>query len=713
MASHVVWNEQTQRGVTWYVLQNEATGEHARVNSTAYAVLSRFDGKRSLQDVLSEVDGLAEHRVSETMMLQLLEKLQRIGALVDCDIIDSNTLRKDHWRQIRAGRFKRWLNPLAVRINLFDPDALLTSVAPAFAFLFNKKTVWLWLAVVLVAVFSLISNWSQITQEFSTRTLRLQTLWWFALLYPLMKLLHEFSHALCIKHWGGQIRDVGISLLLLIPVPYVDASDVYSTHTKRQRMILTAAGMCSEMFVASLALLLWFWIEPGYIRDALFSIFIIGGVTTFFFNANPLLKFDGYYLLQDALDMPNLAARTTVWMNYAFKHNVLGVQTVAKPYVSSRESMWLTLYGVGVILYKPILTITIVLFLWRAYPLLGALLTLFALLHQWLLPAAKGLRWVITSSELQGLRSRALGLVFCLCCVVTTLLLIPMPSTTKVQGVVAASEQGEVFSETDGVVTLVHANPGDAVTLGDKLITLSNPDLARDIHRVDAELSALDTDRVASLQRNADGTAADHATLTAERERLQSRRDDLQRRVNALVITAQQDGTFAPSDQHLLPGRYLHKGERVGYVVTGNDWTVRTLVPEKKAAQLRAGVENASVRLAESVDTEIVARVLRETPAVTRQLPSAALSQAGGGTIVTDPFDSTNTTSMKNLFELELLLPDDTEVAGLGQRALVRLEHPSEALLLRLWRATRSVWLTRAQSFAMRVNLATITAQFA
>jgi len=86
-----------------------------------------------------------------------------------------------------------------------------------------------------------------------TRTLRLETLWWFALVYPVLKVLHELAHALCVKHWGGQVRDVGISLLILVPVPYVDASDVYASHTRRQRMILTAAGMGVELFIASIA----------------------------------------------------------------------------------------------------------------------------------------------------------------------------------------------------------------------------------------------------------------------------------------------------------------------------------------------------------------------------------------------------------------------------------------------------------------------------
>jgi len=460
LASHVFCTEQTQRGETWYVLKNEISGEHARMNAASYAIVARLDGRRSLENIVSEVKSLEMHVINEMVLVQLMVKLQRIGALVGCDFVDSDRLREEQWQSARSSRLKQWLNPLAVRINLYDPDAFLTQVTPRMAFLFSSATVWVWSLVLFVASISLLVNFSSITQEFVTRTMRLQTLWWFALLFPAMKLLHEFSHALCVKYWGGQVRHVGLSLLLLIPVPYIDASDVYVTHTRRQRLILTAAGMAVELFVASVALLLWFWIEPGYIRDALFTVFIIGGLTTVLFNANPLLKFDGYYLLQDALDIPNLSARASVWLSYTFKRKVLGIQSMAEPKVSAQESKWLTLYGVAVIIYKPILTLMIVIFLWRAYPLLGVLLTLFAVVNQWLLPAGKGLHWMFTSNELQEQRSRALGLVFCMVCVVTTVLLIPMPSTTRAQGVVAASDQGEVFSESGGVITQIHVQPG-------------------------------------------------------------------------------------------------------------------------------------------------------------------------------------------------------------------------------------------------------------
>ncbi len=705
IASHVFWQARRQRGAIWYVLHNEATGEHARFNAAAHAIVSRLDGERTLAVILDEVNARPDARCDSSVLIQLMVKLQRLGALEDVDFINPALLRQEHRARHQQGRVKRLLNPLAIRFNLCDPDRFLSKIAPAFSFVFSVTTLWVWTLVVVLALLQMLSGWSDISTEFVTRTLRLETLWWFALLYPMMKLLHEFAHALCVKHWGGQVREVGVSLLLLIPVPYVDASDVHMAHTRRQRMLLTAAGMGVEVFVASFALLLWFWVDPGYFRDALFSVFVIGWLTTLLFNANPLLKFDGYYLLQDALDIPNLAARSSVWLTVQFNQHVLGLTQLTKPAVTPSEGRWLTVYGLGVMVYRPLLTITIIVFLWRAYPVLGMVLAAFAIVHQWLWPMIKALRWLFTSTDLQGQRARALALTFCFVCALATLLLVPVPSSTRVQGIVTASEQSQVFSTSEGVIQQIHVAAGASVTQGDVLLTLVNPSLHRDLQRIDAVIAELDAKQIAGLQHTAvnDSMAsvasAEHATIAAERQRLQARRDELLRRSEALRVSAKQAGIFAPEDDNLLLGRYIEQGQRVGYLVNGTDWTVRTLVPETRAAELRAGIQDASVRLAQSINTVIPATLLRHTPAVTRQLPSAALSQYGGGTVVTDPFDTTHQTALENLFELELVLPSDTSVAGLGQRALVRLEHPAEPLLSRIWRASRTLWLTRTQAW--------------
>jgi len=215
----------------------------------------------------------------------------------------------------------------------------------------------------------------------------------------------------------------------------------------------------------------------------------------------------------------------------------------------------------------------------------------------------------------------------------------------------------------------------------------------RDISQINAKLAALNADSVASLRRKDTLAVTKHAASRAERKRLLAEKENLQLRREKLTIIAQQDGVFAPLDEQLLPGRHIAHGERIAHVVSGQKWTVRLLLPENRAAQLHSGIKQATVRLAEVMSDKHNAQVLRQTPAITRRLPSAALSHQGGGNIATDPFDSSHLLALENLLELELALPVEMGVTGLGQRAWVRLEHPAESLLARLYRAVRKLTL--------------------
>jgi len=150
IAPHTVINEQTIRGAVWYVLQNEATGEHARFNKTSYAIISRIDGARTLNEILLEVNQLPFAQCDEKTITELMIRLQRMGALVGFDFIDSNTLRENHSTMKNQNRYKRWMNPLAVKVSLLDPDAFLDKVTPFFRVFFNSFTLWLWASVLVV-----------------------------------------------------------------------------------------------------------------------------------------------------------------------------------------------------------------------------------------------------------------------------------------------------------------------------------------------------------------------------------------------------------------------------------------------------------------------------------------------------------------------------------------------------------------------------------
>src|SRR5690606_20540021 len=181
------------------------------------------------------------------------------------------------------------------------------------------------------AVLQAGNHWQELTVGQLDRVVSPGNLLLLWLTYPFFKILHELGHGLFTKVWGGQVNECGVVIVAGTPLPYVDASAATGFHTKRQRLMVSAAGMAVELFLAALALLLWVQLSDGFARSFLYNIIIIGSVSTLFFNGNPLMRFDGYHLLTDAFDLPNLATRANQQVSYLIRRYAYGVIGVFSP----------------------------------------------------------------------------------------------------------------------------------------------------------------------------------------------------------------------------------------------------------------------------------------------------------------------------------------------------------------------------------------------
>ena len=271
-----------------------------------------MNGERSLQEIWDTVcDQLGDDAPTQDETIQLLARLHA-SDLLQADVPpDSLELFRRFERDERSRRWRRFANPLSVRFPLLDPERFLTWALPAVQPLFGRLGFAVWLAVVFAASLLAGAHWHDLTHELADRALAPENLLILALVYPLVKALHECGHGFATKVWGGEVHEAGIVLLVLMPIPYVDASASTAFRSRRRRIVVSAAGMMVELFLAALALFVWLLVEPGTVRDAAWNVMLIGSLSTLLFNGNPLLRFDGYYVLADAVEIPNLKARST------------------------------------------------------------------------------------------------------------------------------------------------------------------------------------------------------------------------------------------------------------------------------------------------------------------------------------------------------------------------------------------------------------------
>jgi len=691
---HVRTYPQDYRGERWYVLRDESNGHHLRFNASAYEIIGRLDGDLTVQEIWEQTSAaLGEDAFSQDEIIQILTQLFATGALRSGIPVDA----KEFFNRYQHSRGLRWrrqmMSPLAVRMPLLDPDRILNRLMPWLRPIFSRWGAALWLLVVGIACLLALANAPALKFAVANQDIlspaNLLMLW---ILFPVTKAVHEFAHALAVKMWGGEVHEMGITLLVLVPVPYVDASAAWAFRDKHKRALVGAAGILTELFVAALALFVWLTVEPGLVRAAALNIMLICSLSTLLFNGNPLLRFDGYYVLQDLVEIPNLYSRASRFYLYLIQRYLFGLDHSRSPVTAVGERSWFAVYGLAALCYRLFILAVIVLFLAEEYLFAGVALGTWAFATQIVLPLYRGIRYLFSSPMLAGCRSRAAVVSTLLVGGITVgLVFLPVPLTTRAEGIVWVPDQAQVYAGAEGFVDKILVSSGTRIEPGVVLIRMRAPSLT-------ARIAVLEARR-RGLQARMAAERVEHrvkSEITAEElAAVDSELNLLREQTEYLLVRSAVAGTLVLPEERLLQGRYLSKGELIGYVVSPERLIVRSVVSQSDIGLVRQRVTKVEVRLAERLGESVAAQIVRETPSGSTHLPSRALGASGGGDIAVRSDDGEGLTAIDKVFQLDLDLPEDLEITGLGERAYVRFEHGAEPLAMQWLRRGRQLVLSR------------------
>jgi putative peptide zinc metalloprotease protein len=449
--------------------------------------------------------------------------------------------------------------------------------------------------------------------------------------------------------------------------------------------------MLVELLVAAIAMQVWLSVQPGAVRAVAFNTMLIAGVSTVFFNGNPLLRYDAYYMLMDWLEMPNLASRSNRYLGYLVERYAFGLDGVKSPLTARGEAPWFVFYAVASFFYRMLVMVVIALFIASQYFVVGLVLALWALTATVLWPLVKKIGYLFTAERLAGQRGRALAAAAAATAAVILLLgVVPVPYRTLAQGVVTTPEESWVRAAVAGVIVEVLVPSNARVAAGMPLVRLADPVLSVRVKVLEAQLAevearydaALTTDRVAA------------ATLRAEQRLAQERLDAAAADERELVVLSPVDGVFLlPRPAADMPGAFVQRGDT--WLCCGSGHAMVRVVVPKEASPVRERTTAVAVRFAESLERSARRRVVR-SPAATSDLPSSALSLAGGGGFATDPRAANAETAFASLFRFDLELGAETAGAPrLGGRAYVRFDHGVAPLASQWYLRLRQLLLER------------------
>lgn len=581
-----------------------------------------------------------------------------------------------------------------LRLPLWDPDRFLEKTLPLVRPAFTRLGAAVWLLTMFSALVLVGIHWEELSENIADRILAAEGLLLTAMVFPTLKLFHELGHAYATKIAGGEVHELGVMVLVFAPVPYVDASASIAFRSKWRRILVGLAGMLTELFIAALAMFAWTLVEPGIVRSLCFQTVLIAGVSTVVFNINPLLRFDGYYVLSDLLEIPNLGARSTRRWSWLTERYVFGVQDNPPP-LAAGERFWLLVYAPLAFVYRGFVLVGISIFVASQYFVVGAAIAIWGLILGLGLPVWKGLKYVLTSTRLERRRVRAISISLgALALMFGGLFLVPIPLHTVSEGVVWLPEESYVRAADGGFVRNVVASSGARVTVGDLLVETEEPELHANVQVLQSEIEGL-TRRLASEQF----TDRNQADIT--RQEIALKKSNLNRaleRTDALMLRSAVDGVFLSPAAEDLPGRYARRGDVLGYVIFQQSRIVRVVVTQDDIDLVRNRLENVDMRLANRPSASHQGKIVREVPAASDRLPSKALTEAGGGRFAADPRDSNQLKTLARTFQFDLELPADAAHANFGSRVLVRFDHGREPLAHQCYRRLRQLFLARFET---------------
>lgn len=692
LRSHVRIERHEYRGQDWYVIQDGFTGRHHRFSPEAYQLVGMMDGRRTLDQIWQAVCvRLGDHMPTQDEVIELLSRLYRADLLQTSAILDFSDLHERSVRSRRSRLLAHLASPLSLRFPLFDPDRFLTRTLPWVRPFLGWQAFAAWVAMVVTAAVLAGLHWDALQGDFSDALLSMENLLLISLLYPVLKILHEFGHAYMVKKEGGEVHEMGVMLLVFMPLPYVDASSSTSFRDKRQRMLVGGAGIMVELFVAAVMLLVWLNVEPGALRALAYKTLLVAGVSTILFNGNPLLRFDAYYILSDWLEIPNLAQRGVGYLGYLSKRYLLGVESAESPARSAGEARWLFFYAVAAFCYRILISVRIVIFVAGQFFFIGIVLAIWAVVMMLAMPLWRVAVFLIKDVHMQRRRMRVvMAVVLPLALLAVGLATIPVPLYTTAEGVVWVSEESRVFASASGMVEAVVTPGGTVVQPGDVLIRSADPLLWTQERFLLARREEFQARRQLSMNR----ARAETAVLDEELRSIEMELDHARERLAALATLSPAAGIFVLQDEADLPGRFLRRGEPVGYIVDPRRMRIRTVVTQADVERVRADVRSVEVRMAQNIGEVLPARVAREVPAASLVLPSLAFSLDGGGRFALDPREKEAPHVLERLFQFDLVL-DAPMPGNVEERVFVRFEHGPEPLAWRAYRALRRLLLTR------------------
>jgi putative peptide zinc metalloprotease protein len=682
------------RGREWYVANDLYGDQFFRFRPEAWDFIARLDGTKTVEEVWQTcLTRSGDEAPGQGEAIQILSNLYQSNLIVSdfpADVVQLfERQKRRHAREWKARLFGIFF----LRIPLFDPDAFLNRTIRCVRPFLSLGGTLGWVLLVGTAIGVVFSNWEALFER-GQGALNPANLPLLLLAFVLAKLIHEFGHGYAVKRFGGEVHVMGITFLVFTPIPYVDATAAWAFRERWKRVWVGAAGMIVELVVAAVATFIWASTGPGLLNSWCFNLMLVASVSTILFNINPLLKFDGYYILSDLTDSPNLQSRSMQQIGHLVERYAFGGRHSQSPATSNGDAVWLACFGVASWLFRVYITYVIVMFVADRYLGLGFLAAVLTVIGLFVIPFYKGIKFLVSEPRIERVRPRAYAVTFGTLAVAFLLLgVIPAPRHFRAPGVVFAQDAAFIVAQSNGYIDNFESAPSEAEA-GFTVLKLRNPELPLRRRELEAEREQLNA--VERLQLSRAGLGRE--VLRERRRANDIRIEELEEQEAAMEVKVPSGGRLAVLQPKEHFQRWLTRGEIVGESVPVGDWRFFAVVSQRDVNLLfDQELREMSLRFPGSAGALVTPEGMSIVPGRQEFLPSPALGWRAGGPVRVRDDDPDGVRAAEPFFLVMLDVPGTADPLHHGRVGVARFRVDNEPYLRQWYRKLRQVVQQRFQ----------------
>lgn len=698
----VVFTPQICGDDTYYHVETAGKQTYYRIGFTEYVFLSLLDGNTSFSEALAvtartlNADALPQQRAFELYKWAIEHRIVVLAESETSGNKSASGPQPSIWQK---------LNPLWIRIPFGRPDALLDWISPLLGWLFAPAATVIAIGFMMLAIARIIVDMDRFSNA-SENVFAPDNWIWLLAAWILLKIVHEAAHGIVCRRYGGEVRETGIILALFAPLAYVDVTSCWSFRSRWSRIHTALAGIYIELLIAAVAVFVWAETESTVIAHLAYNVIVMASFSTIVFNANPLMRFDGYYVLSDFLRIPNLYSSASQAVRQFLARILLG-RGRTDPSVAGHQYLILLIYGTAAFFWRlficAAMIITASVFLHGA----GIVLSAVAVLAWFASPLIKGLQGVARTLQIRpstAARAMILGGGFA-ALTFAALFRAPVPFRNKAPGIICLPDGAIVRSGVDAFVAEVYVQDGQFVESGQLLASLRNEETV--LRQEDLRLQIRqETLRLQEALKQHDAAQARIAEGNLESLREQLAEADAQ--VEALNVRAPHRGQVIARQLHERIGTYVEEGKELLIVDDGTTRELRISVAQEDFAAVEALV-GSTVRTRIGSRPVCSGTVSRVIPRASRQPGHQQLAASEGGPLpVTFEEDASGNSVVRlteQRFAAIVTLDEPHLFDSAGERGHLSLPSVHSSIAMSLYYGIRS-WIAEQFKNAAAENRA-------